>query len=71
MATKPAAPAPLAVPPTSGSAAAVAYDTAASQPMGALSTGMGYDPLTVNTTTLAAQRIGGAAFTIGYEGVAP
>lgn len=49
----------------------VAYDKDASQPMGALCTGMGYDPTTATTTTKTTQYIGGAVETIGYaKGVA-
>ena len=45
---------------------AVAYDKAASQPLGALSTGIGYDPNTNTTATVSATYIGGQAETIGF-----
>lgn len=49
----------------------IAYDKAASQPMGALCTGMGYAPdidvATVTTTTY----IGGATESIGYHAPTP
>lgn len=46
--------------------ATVAYDTSASQPLGALSTGIGYDPNTNTTATVSATYIGGQAETIGF-----
>ena len=49
----------------------IAYDKAASQPLGALCTGMGYAPdidvATVTTTTY----IGGATESIGYHAPTP
>lgn len=50
----------------SSAPAAVAFDKSASQPMGALSTGMGYEPDVALTVTVTTQYIGGAAETIGY-----
>lgn len=59
------------MPTFSSAPASVAYDKAASQPLGALSTGLGYDPTTATTATKATQYIGGAVETIGYgKGVA-
>lgn len=46
--------------------AAVAYDQAASQPLGALCSGIGYDPNTNTTTTVSNTYIGGATETIGF-----
>jgi hypothetical protein len=50
----------------SSAPAAVAFDKSASQALGALSTGMGYEPNVALTTTVATQYIGGAVETIGY-----
>lgn len=46
--------------------ATVAYDTSATQPLGALSTGMGYDPTTPTSTTVTNSYIGGQIETIGF-----
>lgn len=45
---------------------AVAYDKAASQPLGALCSGIGYDPNTNTTTTVSNTYIGGQVETIGF-----
>ena len=55
--------------PTFSSAPAVtAYDTNASQPLGALCTGMGYAPDTPKTQTKTASYIGGEAQNIALGG---
>jgi hypothetical protein len=54
------------MPTYSSAPASVAYEKAASQPLGALCTGMGYAPDTAITTTTTTQYIGGAAQSIGY-----
>ncbi len=48
--------------------AVTAFDKAANQPLGALSTGMGYAPDTPVTDTKATMYIGGAVQTIGLGG---
>ena len=45
----------------------IAYDKAASQPLGALCTGMGYAPNVDVASTTATTYIGGAVETIGYH----
>lgn len=55
----------------SSCASTVAYDKNPTQPLGALSSGIGYNPATLVTATLANTYIGGATETIGYgKGVA-
>lgn len=54
------------MPTFSSAPASVAFEKAASQPLGALSTGMGYDPATDVTATTATQYIGGEPQVIGY-----
>lgn len=55
------------MPTFSSAPASVAYDKSAKQPLGALNTGMGYDPTTASTVTKTTQYMGGAAETIGYN----
>ena len=47
-----------------GSKSATVYDTSAVNPLGGLSTGIGYDPKTADGTTKTVQAIGGATYTI-------
>lgn len=54
------------MPSFSSAPAAVAYDKNATQPLGAICTGMGYSPDEQITATTAASYIGGAAQSIGY-----
>lgn len=54
------------MPTYSSAPASIAFEKAASQPLGALSTGMGYAPDTAITVTTTTQYIGGAAQSIGY-----
>lgn len=50
----------------SSAPASVAFDKGANQPLGALCTGMGYDPNKPVADTTASSYIGGAPQTIGY-----
>lgn len=63
--------APVVDAPTAPSFAAsksnIAYMKAPANPMGALNTGMGYDPEVLVTATVNTQLIGGAAEVIGYS----
>ena len=54
------------MPTFSSAPTAAAFDKTASQPLGALSTGMGYDPAVATTETTQSKYIGGADQTIGY-----
>lgn len=80
MATPKAAPAtavatPFVDAPTAPSFAAsvsnIAYMKTPANPLGALVTGMGYDPAIATTTTTTTMLMGGAAMTIGYSAPTP
>lgn len=56
----------LAAPAYAASKSNIAYMKTPANPMGALNTGMGYDPAVLVTDTVATKLMGGAAETIGY-----
>lgn len=54
-------------PSFAASAANIAYMKTPANPLGALNTGMGYDPKVSTSSTVTTALIGGTAETIGYS----